>query len=67
MSECRVGSLAWFAGVWWLTLSWAIHWLARWCARWGPLWLAWVLVRWTERTAEAAVTCAKEGGYRDEI
>lgn len=62
MSECRYGSLPWFAGLWWLGVCWAMHWAARGAVELGWFRLAWVLVRWTERTSELSIACAREGG-----
>jgi hypothetical protein len=60
--ECRIGSLSWFAGVWWLGLSWVAHVAARGATRAGWFRVAWVLVGWTQWTTGQAVACAREGG-----
>jgi len=60
--ECRIGCLAWFAGVWWLGLSWAAHYVALWAARAGWFSLGWAALGWTTRAAQMAAQCAREGG-----
>lgn len=60
--ECRIGSLPWFAGMWWLSLSWAAHYVALWAARAGWLWLGWRALDWTVGAAQLAARCAREGG-----
>lgn len=60
--ECRIGCLAWFAGVWWLGLSWAAHTVAKGAARAGWFGLAWAAIGWTQAAARLASACAREGG-----
>lgn len=62
MKECRVGSLSWFAGVWWLLIALALQSLS-WAAFYARLnRAAWVLIRLTCRAQRAALACAIEGG-----
>lgn len=62
MTECRFASLPWFAGCFWLGLSWATHHAARGAARAGWLGAGWVLLGWTDWLADRAIECAREGG-----
>jgi len=64
-AEARIGSLPWFAGVWWLGVSCALHYLARGAARVGWVKAAWVLVGWTTRATAAALACAREAGAEE--
>lgn len=59
---CRIGSLPWFAGVFWLGLSWVTHYIALGAARAGWMWLGWTALGWTVKAAQAATACAREGG-----
>jgi len=61
--ECRIGSLAWFAGVWWLglsvalnTMGWGMFCLRNWTAD-----AALLCARLAGECAQQAVTCAREG------
>jgi len=61
--ECRIGSLPWFCGVWWLTLGVLLH-----GAAWGAhrlrdgLTLAILgLLDGSRWCSERAMECAKEG------
>lgn len=66
-SECRIGSLPWFAGLWWLGVGMVFH-----RAAWGALW-AWdgctVLCLKLNTLASGcfmrAIVCAREGGASD--
>lgn len=63
--ECRIGSVPWFAGVFWLGLSCIAHYIALGAARMGWLSLGWAALGWTTRAARMAVQCAREGGAVD--
>lgn len=58
--ECRIGSVPWFAGVFWLGLSCIAHYIAL-----GALSLGWAALGWTTRAARMAAQCAREGGAVD--
>ena len=62
--ECRIGCLAWWAGVWWLALGALLH-----AAAWGAhrlrdgLTLAILgLLDGSRWCSERALECAREGG-----
>ncbi len=68
-AECRIGSVPWFAGLFWLGLSCLSH-AASWGAfhvgdrlPWTRAWrLTWLLIRATTWCNDMAKRCAVEGG-----
>lgn len=61
--ECRIGSLSWFAGLWWLGLGGIVH-----EAAWGVFWVrdgltlaCYQLCALAGRCFARASSCAKEG------
>ena len=63
-AECRIGCLAWWAGLWWLGLAWCCH-----VAAWGVFYSRDLATSICYRFAAAegwcaarAQDCAREGG-----
>jgi hypothetical protein len=61
--ECRIGCLAWWAGLWWLALGSALHGLAwgAFYARDGVTWATYRLSAGAKGCFARAITCAREG------
>lgn len=65
MKECRIGSLPWFAGVFWLVLSCAAHAAATLAFKARLNRVAWLLIHATMRCNREAMACAVEGGAEE--
>lgn len=60
--ECRIGSVPWFAGVFWLLLSFVPHVAARLAFHANWMWLARKSIDASQACLRQAVLCAIEGG-----
>jgi len=63
-AECRIGSLPWFAGMTWLTISWVLSVLGRLAFKAYCMRLAYVFVVLSNKACAQAAQCAFEGGAR---
>lgn len=73
MKEVRIGSVSWFAGVFWLLMSLGFQGLARVAFHTGEIrifqrpawWATWKLIHLANRTNKLAYTCALEAGAEE--
>ncbi len=62
MKEARIGSLPWFAGVYWLLIAMLFEALGYACLRVGAHRLAWRSISMTNKASRMAMQCAVEAG-----
>ncbi len=62
IQECKIGSAAWFCGVFWLCLACIALYASKATFILHLDRLTWVLVGWTMKANKMALTCALEGG-----
>lgn len=65
-SHVRIGSLSWFAGVWWLALSVLTQALAWICLHIYLYRLSWAFINLAMKCNALAMRCAIEAGAKEE-
>lgn len=63
-AECRIGSLPWFAGMTWLTISYLLAVLGRLAFKAYCMRLAYALIVASNKACATAARCAFEGGAK---
>lgn len=62
--ECRIGSLPWFAGVFWLILACLLSSFGRLALKLRLHRLSWAFIMASNRACQTASRCAFEGGAK---
>ncbi len=68
MKEAKIGTLSWFAGVWWFLLAVTFQGIAQGLFSVNLKWLnppTWFFLKWSGRFSAMAFRCAVEGGAEE--